>query len=232
MLIESDIAIAAGILKTANSPLFGASRRISDIGHAIMILGITRVIDIAMALKMSAIGKQHPLTSQIWEHSRAVAEIATVVAKVLKFMDILPNIAHTTGLLHDCGLFPMLQSKPFTSSNSKMITDISTLDMDPEKSMMHSHWGYYMLKSWGLPEVVCQAVKYHHDFENIPDADTELKNLAALIILSEQISWIISNPQFEQKLKSNETHISVLDYLLLTFEDFNEIKNDIWVTQC
>lgn len=230
MLIESDIGISAGVLKSANSPLFGVSRKISDIGQAIVLMGITRTIGVAMALKMSLIGKQHPLTSQIWEHSRSVAEIAAGIAKVLKIADIQPNIAHTTGLLHDCGFFPMLQSKDF--DQSKSVKEICSLDMNPANASLHAHWGYYMLKSWGLPELVCQAVKFHHDFNNIEESNIDLKNLVALLVLSEHVSWIINDPLNETRLKSSESHLSVLEHLHLSMEDFCEIKNDIWEAQC
>ena len=108
LMVGGDPALAADVLFLANSSLFGFPARIGSLRHAVAVLGINRVRDLAAAVAMRGLVREvGPLIRPCWRHSIACAAIAEAVAPALGCSS---EHAFTAGLLHDIGRFGFLKS--------------------------------------------------------------------------------------------------------------------------
>jgi putative nucleotidyltransferase with HDIG domain len=104
--IESDQAIAAKVLKMANSTYYGMSGKVSSVHHAAVILGFKALGELCTIAAFSDfMGNKLPgygyHSDELWKHSLAVAGAAKLIAGKIN-----PQIIHealTAGLIHDIG---------------------------------------------------------------------------------------------------------------------------------
>jgi len=105
-LLETDQAIAAKVLKLANSSYYGLSGKISSIKHASVVLGHKALGElITMGGTASILGKNlegYGLDAgELWRHSLGVAFGSRIIAN--RKNPALANDAFTSRLLHDAG---------------------------------------------------------------------------------------------------------------------------------
>ena len=105
-IIESDQAIAAKVLKMANSAFYGMSGKISSIHQASLLLGyrtLGEIVTLAgaadlLAGKMPGYGYD---AQDLWKHSLSVAFASKLIVE-MKNKNLIYE-AHTAGLIHDVG---------------------------------------------------------------------------------------------------------------------------------
>lgn len=105
-IIETDQAIAAKILKVANSAYYGLSGMVSSIHQASVVLGYQTLEQvITMVSTSSLLGKQlrgYQLSAGVlWRHSLAVALASKYIAQ--KRAPSIESDAFSVGLIHDAG---------------------------------------------------------------------------------------------------------------------------------
>ena len=100
-VLENDPALAARILKLANSAIFGFSRRIETLQHAIALVGFRSVKTMVMEASIKGVFKRFGLTERmLWEHSTMAGAVASQLASYGE-IDIDREEAFTVGFLHD-----------------------------------------------------------------------------------------------------------------------------------
>lgn len=168
-ILETDPAISARILKTANSAYYGLSGNVSSIQQASIVLGFETlgdIINIAGASKL--LGKTlkgyRMMSGYLWRHSLAVAIGAKVIAQ--RFSPKLENECFSAGLLHDSGMLVMdgfvLQNR---DKFEKVMQDGTTTFLEAEKVVFgfdHAEIAYELCTSWKIPESQTKAIKFHH----------------------------------------------------------------------
>jgi HD-like signal output (HDOD) protein len=84
-LLSSDAALAARVLKIANSAMFSRQREITTLNQAIMVIGYKSLKGIIVAAALRQINKSFgSLEKLIWENSMCAAACANIIAKKLK----------------------------------------------------------------------------------------------------------------------------------------------------
>ncbi len=169
-LFETDQAIAARVLKLANSPYYGLGGKVSSIQHASVVLGFKNLGElITMGGASNLLGKS--LTGygldagDLWKHSIAVAFGARIIAE--KKQPELSNDAFTAGLIHDSGKlildrFILERWELF----EKYMQDGNHTFLDAEKEILkldHSEAAFEVCKTWNIPKNITLAIRYHHD---------------------------------------------------------------------
>ena len=102
-LIDQDPAIAARLLKIANSALYGFQSEIQNLGHAITLLGTTTVRNLVLTASMKTTYTRFGLMEKLlWQHSALAGPVAGKLAQ-LPEIDLQPEDAFTAGLMHDIG---------------------------------------------------------------------------------------------------------------------------------
>jgi HD-like signal output (HDOD) protein/predicted RNA-binding Zn-ribbon protein involved in translation (DUF1610 family) len=169
-LFEADQAIAAKILKLANSSYYGIAGGVSSIQKASVVLGQKTLGELVTLGGVSGLlGDQltgYSLdTGDLWRHSLAVAFGARHIAG--KYDASLESDAFTTGLLHDSGkiiLDPYIterwqqfEDELADGNTSFLLAEKNVLDLD------HSEIASEVCQAWQIPAAISQAIRYHHN---------------------------------------------------------------------
>ena len=168
-LFETDQAIAAKVLKLANSPYYGMGGKVSSIQHASVVLGYKTLGElITMGGTSSLLGKNldgYGLDAgALWKHSLAVAFGAKMIAEMKE--PSLMNDAFTSGLIHDAG---KLILDRYVAERWQLIEDFMGNDgvtfLDAEKSILeldHPEAAFEVCGVWNIPRPLTTAIRYHH----------------------------------------------------------------------
>lgn len=170
-IISQDAAIAARILKIANSSLFGLSGMVGTLSHAIVLMG-TQFIK-ALALTVPVIdsiiykktGGKIPW-ERYWSHSFACGWTCSCATKLKNYPGIKEE-AFVAGLLHDIGK-PALwtyRSQEYQQVLDKVRNEGCELQEAERKAfgLDHAELGGELTNLWNFPEVVSVAIAGHHD---------------------------------------------------------------------
>jgi HD-like signal output (HDOD) protein len=186
-LIRNDPAVAASILRMANSAAFGGLLRISDLSQAIARLGFRQVSSVVTALAHGAhFSSKDPakqaMLEVLWGHAVATALAARSVAQM---MAADPEESFIAGLLHDTGKLLVLRGVDYLQT-SKDHPDVTPTVLNELMQVLHTELGHQTLVSWHLPDVISEVALRHHDAD--PDfSETLLIRVQAADIVSRKI---------------------------------------------
>lgn len=168
-LFETDQAIAAKILKLANSPYYGFGGKVSSIQRASVILGHKTLGElISMGGASAILGKRldgYGLDAgALWKHSLAVAFGSRIIAQ--KVDPSLSNDAFTSGLIHDTGKLILDKYVAERWDNfEEFMADGNETFLGAEKAILeldHAEVAFEVCKTWNIPKTLTIAIKYHH----------------------------------------------------------------------
>lgn len=241
-LICADVGLSAALIKTVNSPFYGLRSKVNSIMQAIHMLGLSRLslMVMGMVLKDSFKGINRVEMNRFWDSSCKVAIISSYIASRLPYISyehmhrqIESDEAYTYGLFQDCGIPIMLNYHPeyketlevANNSTDKKFTEIE----DVKYVNNHTTIGYMLAKSWGLPEDMYQAIRYHHEHSALA-ADTEFlgaqsRDFIALALLAERAIQIITDRSHTCEWQKGGAW--VLAQFGLSEADFNSIITGI-----
>ena len=69
-LISSDMALAAAVLKTVNSAMYGLRGRVQSVQQAITYLGTREVASVTFAMGLRAVFPSAPELEPVWQRAR------------------------------------------------------------------------------------------------------------------------------------------------------------------
>lgn len=237
-LLESDQAIAAKVLRLANSAYYGLSGKVSSIRHASALLGYKSLGQlISMAGTSKLMGKMlrgYGLTSEeSWEHSLAVATASKVLA--LRNNPTLENDAFAAGLIHDAG---KLILEPYVYDR---IDAFETLTEGGRRSMLaaeqkifgfdHAEIGHEVCKHWKIPGAIAEAIRFHHE-----PGLSDNHELAYIVALADTIANMAKTMRDMGNTLAGMDGIAgflymvddgVLDYLKLEEDDIPPILEEV-----
>ncbi|MDP4160368.1 MAG: HDOD domain-containing protein [Bacillota bacterium] len=169
-VIAQDPALAASMLRQANSSYYGYARRISSVQEAIVVLGFQATQGLAMASAVAPFLKTglsgYDMEQEgLWKHSMLTAMTARRLCQNLK----LPfgDVAFTAGLLHDIGkLIIAVYVQEVGPYLLKKVSEAKVSYVEIEEKVIgynHATVGGMLAKRWNLPEDLVTAISYHHD---------------------------------------------------------------------
>jgi HD-like signal output (HDOD) protein len=176
-VFSTDPGATSDILRLANSPLFGVTRQITSLHHALILLGLKRVRSLVLGRYIvdSIDQKSVPNldTSYYWRRSINTAVLAARLADVLDSQ--MREEAFVCGLLADMGvviLADVLKDR-YQSIVSQYRpggpTDFAQLEQE-NIGLTHGQASALVLEYWKLPDVICQAVRCH-SWETLQQGD-------------------------------------------------------------
>ena len=192
-LLSSDTALAARVLKIANSAMFARQREISTLNQAIMIIGFKALKGIIVAATLRQINQSFgKLEKLIWENSMCTALAATQIAKALKKRYV--EEIFLLGLLHSLGQVVLLAQKETAKDYKKVLELIRDQHFhyaaaeDKTFGFSHPLIGALVAKKWNFSADTCQVILHYMDPVDGDRAEGELEEKTALIRLAEMIS--------------------------------------------
>lgn len=175
-VIADDQAMAARILKIANSALYACSRKIRTLTEAIVMLGFNtiRSLVVTSAARNMYLSDNRTMGLKerlLWEHSIGCAIGCRIL--VQKRHPALSEEAFLAGLMHDIGKLVLNQyaSDKFDEIVQSVYNDGQQF-VDVERDHLgfdHAEVGALLVSKWKLSPQLEEAIRYHHT----PDYFTE-----------------------------------------------------------
>ncbi len=167
-LITQDVGLSATVFKLVNSPFYYTGKRIDRIDKAILIIGLTALLNIIKGVSLrKAICDTEIVYQKFWERSADIALLTSIVAcKQVAACNIAVDQAYIAGLFHDCGVPILMQRFPHYCDSFRLTEGTNWPDLAKEDRHFntdHTVVGYLVARHWQLPDFVCQAVRFHHD---------------------------------------------------------------------
>ena len=160
-LIETDLAVAAAVMKTVSSPLYGLRGRARNVQQAISYLG-TR--EIAATVYQVSLQSAFPAAAELrplWERAAVRGILMGRLAKEL-YLDAW--CAHTAGLFEECGKAVLFKLAPDTYRPllAKARNDIELVELEMEAfGTRFDHLGARLCESWHLHPGAVACVRRH-----------------------------------------------------------------------
>jgi len=183
-IIQIDPPLTAKVLKVVNSSYYSLRNKVSDITHAVILIGFDAVKELALNQKVCEIFKQNGATHQysrpsLWKHSVAVAILAKLISR-REFRQGGEN-SYAAGLLHDIGIIAedqFLQDQ-FRRVLYESQTQKTSLSQAERKVLGYNHAqiGMAIARKWDLPEELVMSIGYHHDPDKAPKAYRKLASI-------------------------------------------------------
>jgi putative nucleotidyltransferase with HDIG domain len=177
-LLRMDPALSAEILRVSNSPLYGLSRHVNSVSHAVVVLGGDSVKRLALTVALGRFTQnfmKHKGLRRCWDHSVACALIAEDLAE---FAGQAQDRSYTAGLLHDVGRLALLACYPDEYENLLAVASENDFDFrTTEKKLFeidHCSAGRWLCKSWNLPADMTEAIAGHHEPDLVEGSLTSL----------------------------------------------------------
>lgn len=192
--ILKDQALTTKILRLANSAYYGYARKISTISQATILLGFQAIKSIALASTVSVYLrselKGYSLEKdELWTQSQTCAIISRYIAKHLKYPN--PEEAYIAGLLRDIGKTILNQHMEKEYGEVLSLIDKQGIDfLQAEKEILgfnHAQIGGKVAKKWNLPEILVDAIGYHHT----PELSESNIQLVSIVHIADAITMMM-----------------------------------------
>lgn len=232
-LISQDVGLAGTILKVVNSDLFGLKNKITSIEQAVHILGLKSIISLTEGLSIKGELNDETIVALggFWDSAMDIASVCATIARQIGYQ--APDQAYCLGLFHNCGV-PLLVK---AHSNYQDVMEASygsstdrIIDFEnQELKTNHAVVGYYVAKSWGLPQELCEVIAEHHNApdifrENPMPYDGSKKTLLAILKMSEHICGlfrVLGGKEEDYEWLRIKTPL--LEYIGLSVLDYEDI---------
>ncbi len=185
-IMNHDPALAARILKVANSVVYGGRTPITSVTYAVARIGFPEVRNIALSLSVLKLfaGKGYVDYTKFWKHSLSVAFGSRILERHSRAVDGKDEDLFVVGLLHDIGILVLEQYfgriyRTVLSSAAETSAPLSEVE-SRELGIDHSEVGALLLAKWRLPEVIVEAVRYHH----VPDMAAQARTATQAVHLA------------------------------------------------
>jgi diguanylate cyclase (GGDEF)-like protein len=167
-VLGQDPVLAAKLLRTANSGMFGLPREVASVRQAVMVLGL-RTVNL-LALSFSAVAVSSGSSEAFDYRSYWTQCVATAIGARKIAERRLPGLkdeAFLAGMLADIGRLLLAERFPerYAPVCEQLAQSAEPVE-EIEKRLLgatHMQVGRALLESWHLPELVCVAVASHHD---------------------------------------------------------------------
>ena len=171
-IVEQDPALAMQALHLCNSAYYSLPVQVTSVAHAVRFLGIDTVAGLAMAAYFQAMApsqtnrKENPWLKGLKDHLLSTAQLSELLSKAAG-QSAAPATLFTAGLLHDVGKIVLsklaneVAEKVYHYAEGKGVPLFKA-----EQEIIgtdHAAVGYQLAIKWQLPNVLMEAIRYHHD---------------------------------------------------------------------
>ena len=187
-----DVAMAASLIRTVNSPFYARSTPINSVGQALVLLGLRASERLLTAfLVRGALRTNSPLLEHFWETSTRRALAMAHIARQL--YDVDAELAHTCGLFCHVGIPILMQGvRGYAGTLVEALARQDRSFTDTENAAHktnHAVVGALVARTWRFSPVIYQAVRLHHDFTVLNDSRIapQVRTLVAVALAAEHL---------------------------------------------
>ncbi|MEA3223806.1 MAG: HDOD domain-containing protein [Thermodesulfobacteriota bacterium] len=229
-MVGKDQAIAAKVLKVANSAFYRRIKEISTIRGAVVVLGLNVLKSIVLSISVIDIFKNKDKNTLdlylFWQHSLACGACAKAIAEKA-FPEYTEN-AFMAGLLHDVGKIIADQTLCKNGEYGQVLKIMERGNMniiEVEQEIMgidHATLGKYLLERWNLPVILSEAAGKHHTMAISDIKSSDTTRLCAIIHVADMISNHLGLGISKDQVSFVEP--ALLNQLGLSSQDIQEIS--------
>ncbi len=204
-VVVQDQALAARMLRMANSAFYSLSRKVSTINDAVVYLGHNTIRSLVLGASTSALFKRAlPAYGYqregLWLHANIVASLSRKVAAAAHLTSEEIENCYVAGLLHDIGklvLGPFAQ-KEADSFSAMLAAGREITEIEQELlGFSHADIGRILLDRWKLPRNLVETVELHHQPENSTFAPRETLAVSLADTISNQFGFALEREKSE-----------------------------------
>lgn len=191
-LASSDVAMAAALIRQANSPLYGLAQPVQTVGMALTVLGLHPAVELLSAfITRHALQVRSPLLEHFWESSQRRAIACEHIGRQLYSFD--PGLGYSFGLFCHVGMPVLVKAvRGYASTVTEALARQDRTFTQTENANHrtdHAVVGAIVARTWHLTGDVAQAIWLHHDFSCLHDEkfDATVRHLVALGLLAEYL---------------------------------------------
>lgn len=170
-VIEKDTVLAGNVLRLVNSALYARSGTVNSVRHAVSVIGMNKLRNLALSMSVSKLWKQiktPPSWSQAAfnQHSLATAVMVDLMAQRVTVR--YPEGGFIAGLLHAMGKLMVATGLPDQyDAILKLHENSPSLSMEQAEFQVigccHAELCAAALSQWKLPTDIQEAVGHQHD---------------------------------------------------------------------
>ena len=161
-VVQTDPVLTARMLRLANSAHHGASRQVSSVDHAAVLLGEQSVRALAVSAASCHLDETPSAAPEgFWAHAVVTAVASAVIAER---MGHARADGFSAGLLHDLGALLLHQRHPEHAARARRSSSTSRRLAQELRAFgcTHAQAGADALEAWSFPPELVHAVRDHH----------------------------------------------------------------------
>ena len=189
-LLSKDPPLCAKVLKLINSSYYGLTTRISSVHHALKLLGLISVQNLALSFSLLKSYSSNNSSKfdyvLFWKKSLTRAISAKLLAERLH--PIISGDIFFLGLLQDIGILTLGHCFPrqynLVENEAYRLGITFRESEDQILGYNHQDVGEYLTKSWGLPKSFYLPIGCHHQPEESSKFDSDTRVIIQILHLS------------------------------------------------
>lgn len=174
-LVESDPAMAAKLLKAANSAMYTGLDPVEKTSSAIVRLGMRTARQLVMTFAMKEVFQTQDQRigrrlRDLWKHSSQISALCFVLARESGRLD--PEEALLIGLVHDVGVIPILN---YANKYPQLTSDPGTLELTIAR--MRGELGAMILREWRFVPAIVAAARDAENWQRSQPGEADYTDL-------------------------------------------------------
>jgi len=225
----ADVAMAAALIRQANSPFYGLEHPVNTVGQALTVVGLKPSVRLLSGfLVRGAIRPASTVLAHFWESSTRRALACEHIAAQLYSLDA--GLAYSFGLFCHVGIPVMMQGvKGYGSTLVEALARKDRTFVQTENANHrtdHAVVGAIVARTWRLPLEVAYAVRLHHDFTGLNDSSFSetVRTLVAMGLVAEHL--VLRFEQMPESREWSQHGVTCLQHLAV-----EQTEVDLWEDQ-
>ncbi len=193
-LVESDMALAAAVLKAVNSSIYGLSGRVQSVQQAITYLGTREVSGITFEMGLRAAFPPAPELEPIWQRA---ALRGFLMGRLAQALGLDAWAAHSAGLFEECGKAVLFRhaTDHYRAMLRAATSDAELCQLEHTGfGVSHDALGAALCESWGLGAAAVASVRHHVTTQGLLALPALPPARRAVLVLSVIASAIMAAP--------------------------------------
>jgi putative nucleotidyltransferase with HDIG domain len=202
LVLESDPALSARLLRLVNSAGYGLKVRCTSVRHAAVLVGTRRLNQVATtAAILDLFESSNTLAAELLEH-------ASIVGSLCRYLAVHLGLPHdelfTCGFLHDIGKIMLLDTE-------REVYPALLREFGGNPDSVHEHerrvfgfdhatLGAHVLTAWNIPEPVPKVIAWHHQPQRAMQ-DSLLSAMVQTLRLADLLAYELGRRQEQEGIQ-------------------------------
>ena len=229
-IILHDPALTARVLRIVNSAYYGLPQKVSEISHALNILGeeeLQNLVIVTSIVKTMARVSSTVDIRSFWRASIFSAVMAKNLGRSVELADLTPEDMFIAGLLLNIGRLLLYHHEPVLRDEvEKKMTEENLPDYIVERELLgfdHADVGALMAGNWSFSPKLIESIRCHHrPVEEFSECAHAVMGLTAFF--TDQFDFV--RPKQVDLDKIQHERQPLLDIVGLNWQEFCVIVNN------